>query len=103
MKKIPGYEEMLIELGFGESLTDEEIERYKQSDDPEKEFPDVVYNEYSFKRIKEDLSPEDFIKAMLIKQYKTTASIKKYALFFVVLAVIGIAASLLVALSSLGS
>lgn len=105
MKKTSEYYEMLAELGLGEPLTDEEIKKYQECAQKEVGYPNVVYNpkDSSYTKVSDkDLSFEDFVKLMMIKQYKTTVTIKKYALFFVVLAVIGIAASLLVALSSLG-
>ena len=88
MKKTTEYYEMLAELGLGEPLTEEEIKKYQECAQKEIEYPNVVYNpkDSSYTKVSDkDLSFEDFEV-----EYKYLK------------AVIGIAASLLVALSSLG-
>lgn len=104
MKKTTEYYEVLAELGLGEPLTDEEIRKYQEDN---QNYPDVVYNpkgsSYTYVKVSDkDISFEDFIKLMMVKQYKTILAIKNYAFFFVILTVISLVISLLIALSSLG-
>ena len=100
MKKTTEYYEVLAELGLGEPLTDEEIRKYQEDN---QNYPDVIYNpkgsSHTYVKVSDkDISFEDFVKLMMVKQYKTTLVIKNYVFFFVVLTVISLIISLFVAL-----
>lgn len=98
MNKDRNYYETLDLLGFSEPLTAEELEAYQQSEQREKDYPNIVFTNESYKKMPEDkIDLKELMEAFMLNQFRVTSSIKKCLYFFVVLAIINLVVALIAA------